>query len=376
MNLVQLLAPGPVGGLERVVQGLAAGLHDRGHSVTVVAVASGEDAMSPFLEPLITKGVAVRKICVPHRAYLRERRRVAAVCRELSPDVLHTHGYRPDVLARGPAQHQGIATITTVHGFTGNAWKNRFYEALQVWSFRRFDAVVAVSEPLREKLVRARIPRNRAWMIRNAPVSVGYKLNRKEARATLGLQLNGPSVGWVGRLSPEKGADVLLKAMEFLDGPEVAVSFLGEGSERMALEAQQREMVACDSLSAGQVRFHGTVPEAGRLLRAFDVLVLSSRTEGTPMVLFEAMDAEVPVVTTRVGGVPDVVSNEEAILVPSEDPQALARAIRRVLDNPIEAGQRAGRAQCRLRQEFTPERWLEAYEDLYRTVVTSKRALD
>ena len=94
------------------------------------------------------------------------------------------------------------------------------------------------------------------------------------------------------------------------------------------------------------------------------------------MVLFEAMDAEVPVVTTRVGGVPDVVSNEEAILVPSEDPQALARAIRRVLDNPIEASQRAGRAQGRLRQEFTPERWLEAYEDLYRTVVTSKRALD
>ena len=59
MNLVQLLAPGPVGGLERVVQGLAAGLHDRGHSVTVVAVAAAEDDMSAFLEPLITKGVEV-----------------------------------------------------------------------------------------------------------------------------------------------------------------------------------------------------------------------------------------------------------------------------------------------------------------------------
>ena len=135
-------------------------------------------------------------------------------------------------------------------------------------------------------------------------------------------------------------------------------------------------MVANGSLDSDQVRFHGTVVDTGRLLKAFDVVVLSSRTEGTPMVLFEAMDAEVPVVTTRVGGVPDVVSEQEAILVPSEDPEALAGGIRRVLDNPTDARQRARRAGCRLRQEFTPERWLDAYEDLYRTVIASSRGPD
>ena len=93
------------------------------------------------------------------------------------------------------------------------------------------------------------------------------------------------------------------------------------------------------------------------------------------MVLFEAMDAEVPVVTTRVGGVPDVVTRQEAILVPSEDVEALARGIRRVLDNPTEAGQRAQRAGRRLRQNFSPERWLDAYEHLYRCVCTSRRGL-
>ena len=94
------------------------------------------------------------------------------------------------------------------------------------------------------------------------------------------------------------------------------------------------------------------------------------------MILFEAMDAEVPVVTTRVGGVPDVVSEEEAILVPSEDPEALAHSIRRVLDNPTEASQRSKRAGCRLRQNFTSETWLDAYEDLYRTLVAGSRGLD
>ena len=270
--------------------------------MTVAAVAAGDDKLSPFLEPLIARGVEVRKIRVPHRAYLRERRRMADVCRELNPDVLHTHGYRSDLLARGPAKRQGIATVTTVHGFTGNGWKNRFYEALQVQTFKKFDAVVAVSEPLRKGLVEAGVPSGRAWMIRNAPVGLETPLTRTEARRVLGLPEDGPIVGWVGRLSPEKGPDVLLRAMTLIGVPQAHVSYLGDGPARVALEAQEREMVAQESLDSDRVRFHGTVPNAGRLLKAFDVLVLSSRTEGTPMVLFEAMDAEVPVVTTRVGG--------------------------------------------------------------------------
>ena len=376
MRVLHLLAPAQVGGLERVVQGLACGLCERDHSVTVAAVAAVDDELSPFLEPLMAKGIDVREIRVPHRAYLREHRRMAEVCRELRPDVLHTHGYRPDVLAQGPAKRQGIATVTTVHGFTGNGWKNRFYEAPQVRAFRKYDAVVSVSQPLRELLVRAGVPRDRAWMIRNAPVSLEAPLTREEARRALNLPQEVPLVGWVGRLSPEKGPDVLLQAMTLIGGPRARVSYLGDGPARRPLEAQEREMVANGSLDSDQVRFHGTVLDAGRLLKAFDVLVLSSRTEGTPMVLFEAMDAEVPVVTTRVGGVPDVVSEQEAILVPSEDPEALAGGIRRVLDNPTDARQRAQRAGCRLRQEFTPERWLDAYEDVYRTVIAGGRGPD
>ncbi len=203
LRILQLLAPAQVGGLERVVQGLAAGLHDRG----------------------------------PHRA---------------------------DVVASG-------------------------------------------------------VPGDRAWMIRNVPVSLGSKLSRDEARA--------------------------------------------------------REMVGQELLESDQIRFHGNVPDAGRLLGAFDLLVLSSRTEGTPMILFEAMDAEVPVVVTEVGGVPDVVTDREAILVPSEDPESLARGIRRVLDTPADASRRAKRAGYRLRREFTPERWLDAYENLYHDVIASRRVL-
>ncbi len=354
--------------MERVVHGLAEGLHVRGHEVTVVAVAAGEDDVSGFLGPLSGAGVAVREVRVPHRAYLEERRRMGEACRELRPEVIHTHGYRADVLARGPANREGIATVTTVHGFTGGGWKNRLYEALQIRSFKRFDAVVAVSEPLRSGLLAAGVPHDHVRMIRNAPVDVGSKLSRTAAREALGLGVEGPIIGWVGRLSPEKGADVLLAAMDALGDTDVGCSYVGDGPERTPLEGQVEEMVRSGGLGNDQVRFHGSVPEAGRLLQAFDVVVLSSRTEGTPMILFEAMDAGVPVVTTRVGGVPDVVTEREAILVPSENPEELAGAIRKVLDDPAVAHGMAERAQRRLRREFTQEAWLDAYEEVYRSV--------
>src|SRR5437879_12795654 len=95
------------------------------------------------------------------RAYWRERRAVAALCRRIRPDVIHTHGYRPDVVDASVARRLGIPVVTTVHGFTGGGWKNRCYEWLQRRAFRRCDAVVAVCRTLVVGLARGGVPRGR-----------------------------------------------------------------------------------------------------------------------------------------------------------------------------------------------------------------------
>jgi glycosyltransferase involved in cell wall biosynthesis len=231
---------------------------------------------------------------------------------------------------------------------------------LQCRALRRFDAVVAVSRPLADRLAGAGVSRDRLALVPNAWEESDVCLPRGAARQALSVDEDRSLIGWAGRLSREKGADVFVEAMAHLiDLPAVA-SVMGDGPEAVAL---QRRATAL-GLGA-RVAWHGAVPDAARLFRALDVFVLSSRTEGTPMVLLEAMAAGVPIVAARVGGVPDMLSDAEALLIPPQDPIALARAIRAVLVDRSGARVRAAAAQVRLARDFAPEPWLARYEAVY-----------
>jgi glycosyltransferase involved in cell wall biosynthesis len=361
--ILHVVAPAEFGGLERVIQLLGTGLQEAGHEVHVACIVSHAVIADPLLAPLSAAGVQTHQIVVSGRGYARERAAVAELCRRLRPDVVHTHGYRPDVVDAGVARELGIATVTTAHGFTGGPWRNRLYEYLQRRAFRRFDAVIAVSRPLGERLAASGVARDRLHVVPNAYRRLTPPLDRTAARRELGLPVDEFVVGWVGRLSQEKGPDVLVDALPLLRDVPLAISFVGTGVQSEWLEARAEQQKVGE-----RVRWHGVVPDAGRLFPAFDLCVLSSRTEGTPVVLFEAMAAGVPVVTTAVGGVPDVVSADEALLVPSEDSRALAAAIRDVYTQPAAAAQRARAARARLAREFGTGPWIDRYVDIYRRV--------
>jgi glycosyltransferase involved in cell wall biosynthesis len=368
--ILHVLAPAAVGGLERVVQALAAGQEARGHRVAAALVIERENGNDQHrvVAGLQERGLEVFPIRVGRRAYLAERAALTSVCTKLRPDICHTHGYRADVIDAGVARRKGIPTITTVHGFTGGGWRNRMYERIQRRAFRRFDAVVAVSAPLGVALEREGVPPRFLHVIRNAWDGAITFLDRGAARLELGVPQDGLRIGWAGRVSREKGPDVLLDAVGELRDPAIALSMLGDGPARTRLQLRAEELAV-----AGQVAWHGAIPDAARLFPAFDAFVLSSRTEGTPMVLFEAMAAGVPVVATAVGGVPDVVSPAEALLVPPDDPAAIAAAVREVLRNPMAARARADNARRRLGREFALDPWLIRYEALYRSLQSARR---
>jgi glycosyltransferase involved in cell wall biosynthesis len=367
LSILHVTAPGRVGGLESVVRGLASGHAARGHRLAVFASTPDQAADHPFLAGLRAAGVQVYAPRLSTRSYFRERAAIREAMLTSRANIVHTHGYRSDVVGLTAAAGKPVRTVTTVHGFTGGDWKNRLYEHFQLRAFRKFAAVVAVSRPLAERIIVSGVATSRVRLIPNAFGGTS-PVDRANARKVLGIQQDEFVIGWVGRVTHEKGLDVMLGALHQLTDLPVTLLVIGEGRER---EVLARKAVA--SGLEGRIRWLGVVPECARYFSAFDLYALSSHTEGTPITLLEAMQAGVPVVTTSVGGVPDVVSEAEAWLTPAGDTTRLAAAIRQAWSNPEDRRNRSAAASRRLAEHFSPATWLDRYEDLYRELLATGR---
>jgi glycosyltransferase involved in cell wall biosynthesis len=359
-HVVHVVAPAPFGGLESVVRSLALATHRRGDAVTVAVLLQSEDS-HPFVELLRTDGVEVVALRCGRRRYFREVAALARLLRSSGATMVHAHNYHADFVGLLAARRCGLPVVTTVHGFDGGNLKARAYEVLDLWLMRWFDAVICVSERTGAQVRRAIGNRGSIRIIPNG-YEPGAAMSRAEARRRLGVPADARVIGWVGRLWTVKGPDLLIEAVAQLEPDVARVVVIGEGPERTALET------TCARRGLRQVLFAGAREDAAQLLRAFDVLVMSSRSEGTPMVLLEAMAAGVAVVTFAVGGIPDVVSPASAWLAPPEDVPALAAALRDALDHPQAAAVRAAEARRVLDARFGVEPWVARIEEVYASV--------
>lgn len=263
------------------------------------------------------------------------------------------------------ARSTGVTTVTTVHGFTGGGARNRLNELLQERSFRAFSGVVAVSRHTADRIRRSGVAASRIHVIPNAYDADRPRLDRLAARARLGVPVDAGFLGgWVGRFGAEKGPDVLVDAFARWAQPDAQVVMVGDGPERAAVEQRARALGIAD-----RIRWTGTIADAGALFSAFDAFVLSSRTEGTPVVLLEAMAAGVPIIATRAGGVPEMLTEREARLVPVGDPGALAAAMADVYGDAAAARARAAAARARLERDFAFDAWVQRYDQLYRSLL-------
>jgi len=349
--------------LERVVEALAVGHVQRGHDVAVATILFDEEP-HPLVVALRQSGVGVFEVHVRTRAYLTERRAIRNICRTFRPDVVHTHGYRPDVVDRPVAAQLGLPTVTTVHGPSMNGGlKGAFYEWLQWSNYRRFDAVVAVSDDLHAGTLARGVHPDKLHLVPNAWGNLHVPLTRTEARGRLGLDPDATVVGWVGRLLPVKGADLFIRAFAHLPDPRPRGVIIGHGAEKDALQAEVRTLGLDETIS-----FHPDITDAGRYFSAFDVYVLSSRSEGLPVTLLEAMATRVPIVAARVGGVPEAIRESDGLLVSPEDPLELAQAITFALSDRAAAAGRVTSASERLVDAFSFAPWLEKYEQVYGSV--------
>src|SRR5882724_4426616 len=261
MRVLHVLAPAAhIGGLERVVATLSRGQACAGDDVHVAVVDHGTPVASLGLSDA---GIVRHSIRVPPHAYMAERQALATLSRHIQPDVIHTHGYRPDVIHGSVARRLGVPAVSTVHGFTGGGPRNVMYTWLQCRALRSFDAVAAVSVPIRTRLLSAGVAAPRVHVVPNACEPAAL-LARGPARELLGLKSNAFTVGWVGRLSPEKGAEIFVSALARLSDLPLEAVVVGDGAERPRLQAMARALGL-----AQRIHWCGEVADAARYLTAF-----------------------------------------------------------------------------------------------------------
>jgi glycosyltransferase involved in cell wall biosynthesis len=299
---------------------------------------------------------------------------LTGVLRRCGTTVLCCHGYKADVLGGRAARRLGIPVIAVSRGWTAENWRVRLYEMLDRRVLRGMDRVVCVSEGQAVKVRRAGVAEARIRVIHNAIRSERFTQPAVEQRALLQGLFPGPwsrLVGAAGRLSPEKGFDVLVEAAVHLARTDNATGFVlfGEGALREALQRRIAQAGLTDRFVLPGFR-----ADLDALIPTFDVLALPSYTEGLPNVVLEAFAAAVPVVATAVGGTPELVEDgTSGYLVPSGDPAALAEKLCAVLadENRRRAMGEAGR-RC-VQESFTFAAQAQRYQELFDELAKPQR---
>ncbi|HEY0674210.1 MAG TPA: glycosyltransferase [Longimicrobiales bacterium] len=349
------------GGAEAVIEALAAARPDRTRVIILNQVAAPDAPAEPIVTHLLNRGISATEIRCGRRAYLAEARALRSILRSGDIRVVHSHGYHGDLVAFLATRRTRIPLVSTVHGYIRRNLKEHLYNVMDRVLLTRFDAVMAVSPAIVNELSGWRIRKSKLHLVRNGLRTPSRQLSRADARQKLALPQDGAVIGWIGRLSPEKGPDLFLQALATAQVDARAV-LIGDGPELPRLQSMINALP--EELRA-RISLAGYQRDAGGLIGAFDLLVLSSRSEGTPMVILEAVASRVPVVAFAVGGIPDLLSDDSAWLARAGDPQALAVALEQALAQPQASAQKAALAASTLADVLSPERWSERVEGVY-----------
>ncbi|MFB3818413.1 MAG: glycosyltransferase family 4 protein [Candidatus Methylomirabilales bacterium] len=362
---------------------LAAGLDPGRFSTTLIAGSVGP-AEGDFGEVARARGV--EPVIIPELARpIRPQRDLIALwklvrCfRRLRPDIVHTHTAKAGTLGRLAGRMARVPRL--VHTFHGHVLDGYFsplaartFLAVERGLARRTDRLVAVSPRLREALLRMGI--GRPEQVEAIPLGLdldrfaAVRRNSLPVRRDLRLPPDARLLAIVGRLVPIKDHPTLFAALGRLD-PGVHLLVVGDGGSRGALEALVRGLGLSD-----RVHFLGWRQDLDVILSGTDVVVSCSINEGTPVALIEAMAAGVPVVSTDVGGVGDLVVPERTgWLVPPGDPAALASALREVLAAPALAAARAEAARRFVLERHTAERLIRHMTAFYERLTEESRCV-
>lgn len=256
------------------------------------------------------------------------------VCRQKNVTVWHAHDYKSNAVGLMVKRHHPMHLVTTTHGWVRKTWKTPLYYAIDRYCLKRYQQVVCVSQDLHDACQKLNVANDRLHLIDNAIVADDYDISASTSleRAALRTPSGRILLGACGRLSEEKGFDLLITAVTQLvkEGFDVGLVIAGEGHLKEQLQQQINEAGMHD-----RIQLAGFLSDPRTLYRAIDVFVLSSLREGLPNVVLEAMASGRAVLTTRCNGIPRLVTDQQnGIVIDCGSAQQLHSGLQALLKNP------------------------------------------
>lgn len=359
----------PVGGLFRHVVDLTRGQIKRGHKVGLIAdsTTGGVQAEAALADLEKDLALGISRIPVGRHLGLRDIggvRHVSQRIAETGAQVIHGHGAKGGAYARLASAPKGTVRVYTPHGgsllFRPNALLGALYLRLENILMRRGDLFLFESD-YSSQVFRAKVgnPKGIVRVVHNGIGEADFGPVEPAADAT--------DIIFLGEFRPVKGIDILIDAIALLQnaGRSVSATIVGGGPEEAVLRAR-----AASHGLAGRIRFLPAMP-ARRAFSLGRLMVVPSRSESLPYVVLEAAGAGIPLVATRVGGIPEIFDSQRSRLVPPEDAEAFSAAIASALDDRAATQDFTEWLQQRVRANFSVEAMVDRVLDSYRQALAS-----
>ena len=387
--MLRVIARLNVGGPALHVTYLTRELAGRGYETTLVsgAVSRGEDSMS-FLAR--EAGISFVRVPQLHRELSPVHdpisvRRIVDEIRRVRPHIIHTHTAKAGAVGRMAALLAGNARPPViVHTFHGHVLRG-YFDPIRTEIFREVERrlarhttrLIAVSPEVRDDLVALGVAPTEQFSIIRLGIDLAKRVQSPEDRTALRRLYGVPAdrfvVGWVGRMTDVKRlGDVVMAFAELRRrGVQATLCLVGDGPDREETERRVHALgIAHDVLFVGYQR------DVGSYYSMFDALLLASANEGTPVVAIESLAAGRPVVSTRVGGVPDVVSNAvDGLLCEPGDVRALASALEQLATSPELRAQFGEAGRERVVPRYRVERLVDDVDALYRELLRERSVM-
>jgi glycosyltransferase involved in cell wall biosynthesis len=355
-----------LGGAERVVMDLAKGLSKKVFKPKVCCL-NAKGRYATLLERHGIRVFALNKwpkfdpFLIPRLVRLIKRERI---------DLVHTHLFSANLWGRLAAKWAKVPVVSTEHGM--DTWRKGFHLTLDSLLVPVSKRVIFVSEAVKAFYKSKNISfKGKGRDIYNGINTPDFekKSDASSIRSGLGLKETEKVIGIIGRLVPEKAHGDFIRAIQLVSQkhPNAVGLIVGDGE---LLESLKKEVKKAGL--ENRIIFTGQRNDLPEIYRALDVFVLSSTREGFPLVVLEAMAARVPIVATAVGGVGELITDQETgLLVNSQNPEALAKAISNVLESSDLGERLAKNAYEKVKAQFSVEQMVKNHELLYREVLAS-----